>query len=270
MGIYREHAVRIVNEVPCFEEASDYSKNYDEIASTLIEGLKKNNENPWMQDELWKQSEIDTVNLCNSFVKPAMNILDVGCGTGRLLGYFNDVNKYGIDISVDMARMCRDNGIEACMGNVQRLPYKTESMDIVLCTDVLEHVFDLHQTLAEIVRVTKPGGHIVLRVPQNEDLSPYLEPDYPFEYVHLRMFSKSSLRIYCEKVFKLKCLDILDTYKVITKDDYRRIFILRRISKAILDLLIRLNPKVQGNEKVCNIFRIREFRYIDVAELFEK
>ena len=108
------------------------------------------------------------------------------------------------------------------MGNVERLPYRDNSMDMIICTDVLEHVFDLYKTLQEINRVIKPGGHIVLRVPQNEDMSGYLHPNYPFEYVHLRMFSESSLCLYCTKVFKMKYLESKNSYQVVADYKWKR------------------------------------------------
>lgn len=214
--IYMKQALQYIDDVPVFCEPNDYVQNYDEIARVLLENLKKEGKNPWMDEELWKKSESDTAEICNQYIKNGDRVLDVGCGTGRMLSYFNNVEKFGIDISVDMAKMCRDKGIEACMGNVEDLPYEDGSMDMVICTDVLEHVFDLYKTLSEINRVVKKGGYIILRVPQDEDLRPYLEPSYPFEYVHMRVFSKSSLEIYCTKVFKMKFLQAQNTYRLET------------------------------------------------------
>lgn len=217
--IYKEKEIKTIEGVPCFFESNDYVENYDKIAGELIKGLKENGRNPWMEEEHWKKLEENTFNICSKYVKSGDKILDVGCGTGRLLSYFDDVKKYGIDISIDMAKMSKEKGIEACMGNVENLPYLDEFFDMVICTDVLEHVFDLYKTMFEIDRVVKKGGHIVLRVPVGDELKYYLDPSYPFEYVHLRIFSKSSLQLYCTKVFKMKFLQSEDCYEVCVGKD---------------------------------------------------
>lgn len=269
--VYKEQALEYRDGVPIFCKQDDYVKNYDSIAQVLLENLQKEGKNPWMDEEYWKSAERDTAEICNQYIKPGDKILDVGCGTGRMLSYFSEVEKYGVDISVDMAKMCRDKGIEACMGNVEDLPYLDESMDMVICTDVLEHVFDLHKTLSEINRVVKRGGHIILRVPQNEDLTPYLEESYPFEYVHLRMFSKSSLELYCTKVFKMEFLQARDTYREVKWTGWKKFLFFPRIfTKIIAGVILLFNSKLWDNEKFRKIFRQYYIRYVEIIEAFKK
>lgn len=241
--VYKKEALSYIHDVPVFCKTNDYVENYDEIAQILIKSIKEEGRNPWMDEEHWKDSEGDTAEICNLYLNPGDRVLDVGCGTGRMLSYFSGVEKYGIDISIDMAEMSRKKGIEACMGNVEDLPYKDASMDLVICTDVLEHVFDLYKALSEINRVVKIGGYIILRVPQDEDLSPYLDPSYPFEYVHLRLFSKSSLELYCTKVFRMKFLQARDSYEIVVKNEWKRfLFFPKRISRKIMVGGVKLIP----------------------------
>lgn len=268
--IYKKEALQYINDVPVFCKTNDYVENYDEIAQILIKSLKEEGKNPWMDEEHWKKSEEDTAEICKQYLKPGDRILDVGCGTGRMLSYFSNVKKYGIDISIDMAAMAREKGIEACMGNVEDLPYKDGSMDLVVCTDVLEHVFDLYKTISEINRVVKAGGYIILRVPQDEDLSPYLDPSYPFEYVHLRMFSKSSLELYCTKVFKMKYLQAKNSYGIVEKEYKKFLFFPPIVSKTIMEVGRKINPTLLENERFSDNFLLKTTRYIEIIEAFER
>ncbi len=183
--IYDREPIEIIDGVPVFEKKDEYVKNYDAIADELISSLQSTGHNPWMSEEHWSRMENETVEICRKYLRDGQRLLDVGCGTGRLLGYFSGVERYGIDISVAMAKMCRNSGIEACMGNVQELPYASESFDMVVCTDVLEHVFDLYKTISEILRELKKGGVAVLRTPQNQDTEGNLDPEYPSNNLHL-------------------------------------------------------------------------------------
>ncbi len=67
-------------------------------------------------------------------------------------------------------------------GNVRaladRVPIRSQSMDFVLCTEVLEHVDNIEGSVAEIFRVLRPGGHALITVPF---LYPTHEAPYDFQ-----------------------------------------------------------------------------------------
>lgn len=100
--------------------------------------------------------------------KPGDLVLEVGCGAGHVLGQFRNVNRYGIDLSEGMlARIRRRLGgtVELTRGSAMDLPFASGSFDVVLCTEVLEHVPDPAVVIAELSRVTKPGGRVVVSIP---------------------------------------------------------------------------------------------------------
>jgi len=96
-------------------------------------------------------------------------VLDVGTSTGsnlRLLADLGFVRASGLEMSEDAIRYCRAKGFaRLCCGDVCDLPFADASFDLVLATDILEHVEDDQRAVREIARVLRPGGHVLITVP---------------------------------------------------------------------------------------------------------
>lgn len=80
------------------------------------------------------------------------------------------------------------------VGNVEFMPFR-ECFDLVVATDVLEHVLNLGNALVRIARSIKPGGRFVCRVPYKEALGQYsIYNGQKYEFAHLRFFDGPSLK----------------------------------------------------------------------------
>ena len=91
-------------------------------------------------------------------------VLDVGCGTGDFSERLRRelaVELVALDLSSRMVDLARARGLPAMTGDVQALPFADDAFGCVLANRVLYHVPDLHQGLAEIARVLRPGGRFV-------------------------------------------------------------------------------------------------------------
>lgn len=104
------------------------------------------------------------LNLVRQFA-PGDRLLDVGCGTGILLQEYGP-SAVGSDFSPLALEFCRRRGLESLVAcDAQMQPFATNSFDAVVALDVLEHVPDDAAAFAEIARVLRPGGVVVLSVP---------------------------------------------------------------------------------------------------------
>jgi SAM-dependent methyltransferase len=96
-------------------------------------------------------------------------VLDIGTSTGanlRLLQELGFSLATGLDSSVAAIGFCKAKGLGTVdFGDACSLPYADERFDLVLATDVVEHVDQDDQALGEIRRVLKPGGYALITVP---------------------------------------------------------------------------------------------------------
>lgn len=104
-----------------------------------------------------------------SKVPPGNAVLDIGCQAGHMLRLVRSRFKhaYGIDIAGYEEDWKLHEYIEFKVHDVDAapLPYADNSISLVLCTNVLEHVFDVFGLVSEISRVLEPGGYCIIMVP---------------------------------------------------------------------------------------------------------
>jgi SAM-dependent methyltransferase len=119
-------------------------------------------------------------------------ILDLGCGTGTMLGYLEQYGKVtGLDADEQAIRFCRQRGVENVrLLESERLPFPDQSFDLVTAFDVLEHIRDDRRTLDEIRRVLRPDGTILAAVPAH----PWLWGAQDEISHHERRYTKSELK----------------------------------------------------------------------------
>jgi len=95
-------------------------------------------------------------------------ILDVGCGPGKLMRVLRERgwDTYGLDFSpvaVDYARS--KHGLNAILGDLFEAAYKDAFFDVVLFNHSLEHMYNPVETLCESYRILKPGGLLLIYIP---------------------------------------------------------------------------------------------------------
>jgi ubiquinone/menaquinone biosynthesis C-methylase UbiE len=134
--------------------------------ATLIRWLDL--QNSWATMRAAKRALLDLLVL-----RPGQAALEVGCGTGddaRVLA--ERVGPTGRVVALDLSMFQLEEArrravgsplaIEFAQGDVQELAYPDDTFDACRCERVLQHVPALEQAIRELVRVTKPGGRVVV------------------------------------------------------------------------------------------------------------
>lgn len=98
---------------------------------------------------------------------PAPRILDAGCGTGRNLVELESYGlAEGVDFSAEAVEFCRLRGLQRVQqASLEELPFEASRFDLIVSTDVIEHVDDDGRALGELRRVAAPGGRLLVTVP---------------------------------------------------------------------------------------------------------
>lgn len=110
----------------------------------------------------------------DKYIKDSQNVLDIGCGNGRLLELFSNKSVYytGLDISAELIKIaqekCQQYNVPQAsfqVGDMRYLPFANGSYDLVFAVSALHHLphhANRWQALTEIFRVLRPGGLLLM------------------------------------------------------------------------------------------------------------
>ncbi len=164
-------------------------------------------------EEMYSSKNTEYFSLEREMFKNAVNrkdlkILDIGCGTGVLGAYFKknqNCEVFGIEISESAFIIAQNNLDNVIKANIEiiDLPYQNNTFDYIVMGDVLEHLINPVATIKKLYGVLKPGGQILITVPNIRHWKVLLKlifrDEWKYEssgildYTHLRFFTKKSI-----------------------------------------------------------------------------
>ncbi|MGD8501330.1 MAG: class I SAM-dependent methyltransferase [Phycisphaerales bacterium] len=109
----------------------------------------------------------------SKFVGPPAKILDIGCGNGRFLGYLirHGFEGYGTELPGKAAsRAAEIPGLTLKVGHLSEAQFSEHFFDCVCLWHVFEHLTDPKETLQIIQRILKPGGYLMMSLPNIDSL----------------------------------------------------------------------------------------------------
>jgi len=148
------------------------------------------------------------VNLIPKHKKPS--ILDIGCGDGVLLWLISQrsfAQLFGIDTDQTSIKAARrkltDRGVKVTLkqANAYQLPFSPRSFDVVVATEIIEHLANPDKMLTQIKSVLKPNGKVIITTVVKLQTSPE-------DKMHVQEYSQEELQYLLEKHFnsvKISC-----------------------------------------------------------------
>jgi ubiquinone/menaquinone biosynthesis C-methylase UbiE len=146
--------------------------------------------------------------LLSQFIPKNINfkILDYGCGKGKILSEIYKINPesqlYGADISKIALASAAKTVPEAkilLIDDDQKVPLPSNSLDFVISSDVIEHIYDTEKVFYEFNRLLKRGGSLLLSTPYYGVIKNIVIALIGFEKIydpmtpHIRFYTKNTL-----------------------------------------------------------------------------
>ncbi len=118
---------------------------------------------------VWRSGQERRLAMIRRWSDLSGRILDNGTGLGTYLEAFGRANpdslRVGLEVEFDRALVARARADGIVLGVGERLPFADDTFDLILSNEVIEHVADDRAAAAEMARVARPGGRIVLFAP---------------------------------------------------------------------------------------------------------
>lgn len=167
---------------------------------------------------VWRSGQDRRLDMIRRWTDLSGRILDNGAGLGTYLEAFGRVNpeslRVGLEVETDRAILALSRADGIVLGLGEQLPFAGDSFDFILSNEVLEHVVNDRACAAEMARVLKPGGRMVIFAPNRwypvEQHGIYWRGEYKFGNIpmvnylpdplrdrlapHVRTYTPSSLR----------------------------------------------------------------------------
>ena len=172
--------------------------------------------------------------LCEEIKDKKLNVLEIGCGAGGILKPFQDDGHtcLGIDLGSEYIRYGREAGLNLlqCHSSELLVEY-TNSFDVIILSDVIEHILDLDKEIDIIRKLLKPDGILYIGTPGTKNI-------FRYGYDFLRSFQNAHTYY-----FSLNTLT-----NVMNRNNFEI---------------------VKGNEQIKAIYRINEHTYKNYSREFD-
>lgn len=116
---------------------------------------------------VWRSGQDRRLAMIEAWADTSGSVLDCGCGSGVYLSALTGISRRRIGIEIEAERAAsaalRSDGVSQGAGEF--LPLADDTFDVVLSNEVIEHVVDDALAMREMVRVTRPGGRVVIFCP---------------------------------------------------------------------------------------------------------
>ena len=191
----------------------------------------------------------------DSYINPGSVVLELGAGNGHLSHHCRTISKniITLDFSEHMIRTSKRSypELNVCVADAEKyLPFKDSSFDVIICSEVFEHLFSAYSNVQEIHRILKNTGIYIIKTPNRniENIYNFLinRNNYYHKSFHQSTQSMESLKkllvVYGFKPQFIRQIELSDTQ--VNKIPWKRI-------RKIIGYTLQFLPRSIQSSLVC-------------------
>ncbi len=128
-----------------------------------------------IQADFWQRLRVAAVRYLS--IKKGLHVVDVGSGGGWFSRMMQSTGAMVTSVDLSMKNLQRVTGkfeSNGLMASASNLPIADESVDAVIASEVIEHLNNPGEAIAEFIRIVKPGGRVVITTPYKEEIKQHL------------------------------------------------------------------------------------------------
>ncbi len=172
----------------------------------------------------------DAVKVFLDDIKPNTVLADIGCGNGKNMLYRKDITNIGMDICENFVKICREErNLSVTHGNILNIPFDSNIADNTISIAVIHHLKTIEErilAISELIRITKPGGHIMIYVwcfeQDTKSKRQFKTQDemVPFKNIQGEILSYRYYHLYLDGELE-KEINMVKEYKFIIKESFK-------------------------------------------------
>lgn len=239
--------------------AAGYREHYSDVGYPVVGGghAKPGDANFGAAMDAWHRGQAENAQVLGE-TKPGDRVLEIGCRHGRTLTLMRDklgIEPYGIEPGMDEAGKARAAGVSCFVGTIEDYDPGEVRFDQIQSFHVLEH---LHDPLAALLRMRgwlKPGGRMVIEVPNVYQPYGLLQENF-FQNAHLTNFSEATLRV----------LLLRAGYSVLRALDRSALFAVATADESVSDAPLPFLPQLLSNTNESAIWVADRLKTYEILE----
>ena len=150
---------------------------------------------PEGMEDVWRLHRLKVVGK-NITLRNEGILLDIGCNDCAITNFLGNVNARYVGFDISKKALKRGEKKQRVLCDACHLPVKDNTADVVICTEVIEHINDPKRLISEIARISKVNSKLLISTPNGESLFSKIQKLLPIKRFHDWRYIKSHFQVY--------------------------------------------------------------------------